>query len=151
MTLAVPPTDKDLVLDTNILIRAVLGTRVFVLLETYADRIHFVAPELAFEQANARLPEILARRRWTAAAAARLQSEAVRRLSGKVTGVQPRRYSYYEAAAQERLARCDVSDWPFLALSLALGCPLWTEDRDFFGTGVATWTTDLVEIYLRSG
>jgi hypothetical protein len=27
--------------------------------------------------------------------------------------------------------------------------PFWTEDRDFFGTGVATWTSDRVEIYLR--
>ena len=28
-------------------------------------------------------------------------------------------------------------------------CPIWTEDRDYFGAGVATWTSDLVEIYLR--
>ena len=33
--------------------------------------------------------------------------------------------------------------WPALLLS----CPIWTEDRDFFGTGVATWTTGLVELY----
>jgi PIN domain len=27
--------------------------------------------------------------------------------------------------------------------------PLWTEDADFFGAGVATWTTDRVELLLR--
>jgi hypothetical protein len=25
---------------------------------------------------------------------------------------------------------------------------VWTEDADFFGTGIATWTTDRVELYL---
>ena len=34
-----------------------------------------------------------------------------------------------------------------LACALLLNCPIWTEDRDFFGTGVATWTTALVELY----
>ena len=28
-----------------------------------------------------------------------------------------------------------------LAAALALGCPMWTEDADFFRCGVATWTT----------
>ena len=31
---------------------------------------------------------------------------------------------------------------------MALGCPVWTEDADFFGTGVATWTSDRVALYL---
>jgi hypothetical protein len=32
---------------------------------------------------------------------------------------------------------------------LELKCPLWTEDADFFGAGVATWTTDHIELLLR--
>lgn len=43
----------------------------------------------------------------------------------------------------------DEQDWPLLALALTLDCPVWTEDKDFFGTGVATWHTQTVEIYLR--
>ena len=39
-------------------------------------------------------------------------------------------------------------DWPILASALALGCPIWTEDADFFGCGVATWTSNRVEIFL---
>lgn len=31
----------------------------------------------------------------------------------------------------------------------ALKCDIWTEDADFFGTGVATWTTSRVEIFLK--
>jgi len=29
-----------------------------------------------------------------------------------------------------------------------LQSPIWTEDQDFFGTGIATWTTDRVHLYL---
>ncbi|MSV27230.1 MAG: hypothetical protein EXQ52_00555 [Bryobacterales bacterium] len=42
---------------------------------------------------------------------------------------------------RQRLALRDESDWPILAAALALRCPIWTEDTDFFGCGVATWTT----------
>src|SRR5260370_35801616 len=38
----------------------------------------------------------------------------------------------------------DADDWPGIACALTLGCPIWTEDRDFFGAGVPTWTTDRV-------
>ena len=34
-----------------------------------------------------------------------------------------------------------------LASALVLGYPMWTEDTDFFGCGVATWTTDRVELF----
>jgi predicted nucleic acid-binding protein len=44
----------------------------------------------------------------------------------------------------------DPDDWPIVAVALLLDFPIWTEDQDFFGTGVATWTTDRVELYLRA-
>ncbi|MFM8526440.1 MAG: PIN domain-containing protein [Cyanobacteriota bacterium] len=37
-----------------------------------------------------------------------------------------------------------------LAMALQLECAIWTEDQDFFHTGVATWTTAIVERYLKS-
>jgi hypothetical protein len=37
---------------------------------------------------------------------------------------------------------------PILTSALALGCPIWTDDTDFFGCGVATWTCNNVEIFL---
>ena len=51
--------------------------------------------------------------------------------------------------ARQRMDRRDKDDWPILAAALALDCPIWTEDTDFFGCGVATWTTDRVELYLK--
>ncbi|WP_446057543.1 PIN domain-containing protein [Acidithiobacillus ferriphilus] len=53
-----------------------------------------------------------------------------------------------EIAAKARIARRDERDWPAVAASLLLDCPIWTEDRDFFGAGVATWTTETISIYL---
>ena len=53
-----------------------------------------------------------------------------------------------ENAAKARIARRDERDWPAVAASLLLDCPIWTEDRDFFGAGVATWTTETISIYL---
>ncbi|MEI7764537.1 MAG: PIN domain-containing protein [Comamonadaceae bacterium] len=35
-----------------------------------------------------------------------------------------------------------------MACAMTIACPVWTEDADFFGTGIATWTTDRVELYL---
>ena len=39
------------------------------------------------------------------------------------------------------------TDWSTLACALVLSCPVWTQDSDFFGTGVATWTTSRVKPY----
>jgi len=53
---------------------------------------------------------------------------------------------FYVAQAALTEARIrDPEDWPTLALSLQLECAVWTEDQDFFGTGVATWTCATVE------
>lgn len=52
-------------------------------------------------------------------------------------------------AALPRIEARDPDDWSsILATALALDCPIWTEDRDFFGAGVPTWTTDRVGLYL---
>lgn len=46
------------------------------------------------------------------------------------------------------MAKKDIDDWPIAALALMLDCPIWTEDKDFFGSGIATWQTESVELYL---
>jgi len=52
--------------------------------------------------------------------------------------------------AISRIGSRDSDDWPILAAALAIDCPVWTEDRDFFGTGVPTWTTDRVELFFTN-
>jgi|HubBroStandDraft_1064217.scaffolds.fasta_scaffold72821_2 PHD/YefM family antitoxin component YafN of YafNO toxin-antitoxin module len=50
---------------------------------------------------------------------------------------------------EDEVAARDVEDWPIVAVALIQSLPVWTEDRDFFGSGIATWTTDRVELYLQ--
>lgn len=57
-------------------------------------------------------------------------------------------YQEQEAQARARIERRDADDWPVIACALLLECPIWTEDNDFFGAGVSTWTSDRVELYL---
>lgn len=56
-------------------------------------------------------------------------------------------HGVYRERALHRIGTRDPDDWPVLACAMAIGCPVWTEDTDFFGTGVATWTTDRVDLY----
>ena len=90
-----------IVLDANILIRAVLGKRVRELIQAHATTVKFFAPDVAYADARKYLPALLTKR-----------------------GVDP------------------------IPAMLVLGCPVWTEDADFFGTGVATWTTDRIALFL---
>jgi predicted nucleic acid-binding protein len=50
-------------------------------------------------------------------------------------------YQHLDQKAHQRIAR-DPNDWQSVALTLALNTGIWTNDRDFFGSGVATWTTE---------
>jgi predicted nucleic acid-binding protein len=134
-----------LVLDANILIRAVLGSRVLLLLRKYAGHVEFLAPDTAFQEAREHLPAILERRE-VPVAPAMATLDLVARL---VQTVESETYACFEDIARGRIDRRDEDDWPILASALALDCPIWTEDTDFFGCGVATWTTDRVELYLE--
>ena len=57
-------------------------------------------------------------------------------------------YAGMQTQALQRIAVRDADDWPVLACAMTISCPVWTEDADFFGSGIATWTTDRVELYL---
>lgn len=135
-----------LVLDANILIRAVLGRRVREVLELYAPRgIRFYAPDAAYADAQRYLPALLAKRgKSDTDLAATLEY-----LRCLIEPVDSDLYQLHQEDARERLRGRDEEDWPVLASALALGCAIWTEDTDFFGTGAAVWTTHNVEIFLK--
>lgn len=137
---------RPIVMDANILIRFVLGERVQALLVAHAAAIDFLAPDTAFEEARKHLPATLRARGddGTGAAAAMAALDAVTAI---VTPVPASSYEPMREAAMARIGQRDPKDWQVLACSLLLTCPVWTEDKDFFGTGVATWTTALVELY----
>jgi len=138
-------TPRPLVLDANILLRAVFGVRVRELLESYEDSAVFYSPDVCFEDARRYIPDIALRRRFDAEVALDLLDQ----VALIVEAVDRSLYERYEEIARARITFRDPDDWPVVAAALMLKAPIWTEDQDFFGTGVATWTSNRVEIYLR--
>lgn len=137
-------TQRTIVLDANILIRAVLGTRARQLILEHVAHVGFFAPDAAYAEARRYLPALLEKRGVDGAAAlATLDA-----LEAVVHPVSAELYRSLERQALARIGDRDPDDWPALACALMLGCPVWTEDADFFGTGVATWTTSRVALYL---
>ncbi|WP_420610466.1 PIN domain-containing protein [Candidatus Poriferisodalis sp.] len=57
----------------------------------------------------------------------------------------------YLAREDEARARSlrDPDDWPVVACALSLGAGVWTNDNDFLGTGVPTWTTATLDLWLQ--
>ena len=136
---------KRVVLDANILLRAVFGVRVRALLEAYEDSVAFYSPDICFVDARKYIPG-LAGRRNADLAASYLVLDQIARI---VQSVEHSLYEQFEEPARARISSRDPDDWPIVAVSLLLDCPVWTEDQDFFGSGVATWTTANIELYLR--
>lgn len=136
-------TSKAIVLDANILIRAVLGKRVRELILENAGTVKFFAPTVAFDDAKKYLPALLEKRGASGVVALAVLTS----LESMVQSVDEETYSDMRQQAMQRISARDVDDWPILACAMALGCPVWTEDADFFGTGVPIWTTDRVSLY----
>jgi predicted nucleic acid-binding protein len=58
--------------------------------------------------------------------------------------------SSYRGLADEARRRCarDPNDWHVVAAALMLDAAIWTADKDFLGAGVATWTTQTLDLWL---
>ena len=136
-----------IVLDANILIRAILGRRVQQIIATYESRgVRFFAPDVAFDDAEKYLPPLLKKR-------GKLDvdvSASLDYLRNLIEPVASDVYAAFESDSRLRLRGRDENDWQVLATALALACGIWTEDVDFFGTGIAVWTTNRVEIFLKT-
>jgi len=136
---------KRLVVDANILIRAVLGRRARYLIEHYCESVTFYTAEANAAEAEFYLTTVLITKHNL--------SESVWRpvyigILDTVQIISDDILIEVESKAKSRIASRDVNDWPAVAAALLLDCPVWTEDKDFFGAGVATWTTATVELYL---
>jgi predicted nucleic acid-binding protein len=134
---------RAIVLDANILIRAVLGPRVRNLILDNRHHVHFFTPGICIDDARHYLPELLARRGMDPAPAL----ELLELLLAHIDRLDDAWLEDHEATAQLRLRHRDPDDWPVLAGAMALACPIWTQDTDFFGVGVATWTTEHIAAF----
>jgi predicted nucleic acid-binding protein len=131
-----------LVLDTNIFISEVMKIRGLKLLKH---------PELSIYVTERQLNEIehellkrLEKRAEQIDPAVILEvlQEAIDILTTSVTVVPEAFYARFLPEAKLRML--DTDDLPSVALALLLCCGVWTRDRDFFGTGISVWSSDVL-------
>jgi predicted nucleic acid-binding protein len=138
-------SSRILVLDANILIRAVLGNKVRDLLITHRQAIDFFTPDICWTDAEKYLPMLFEKRKLPSKSALTLFSN----LRSIIQIADEEIYKAYSKEARKRMKNRDIEDWPIAATALALNCAIWTEDKDFFGSGFSTWTTDKVNIFFE--
>ena len=105
----------------------------------------FYSPDICFEDARRYIPDIASRRQFDPVVGFAVLDQIAR----IVEAVDRSLYEEYEELARARISLRDPDDWPVVAAALMLKAPIWTEDQDFFGAGVATWTSNRIELYLR--
>lgn len=138
-----------LVVDTSVLVGELLRQSGRARLGD--DRLDLFLPEQMWAETQVELPRrvaVFARRRHLGVDAARaLASLCVEAVEANVVVLDE---AIYAAVEDEALARClrDPSDWPVVASGLALSAGIWTNDNDFLGTGLPTWTTQTLQIWL---
>lgn len=132
-----------IVLDANILIRAILGNKVRALITTHIETVDFFTPDVCLADAQKYLPILFEKRCLPVEPALNLLTQFVCLLHIIDESV----YSDSEEEARQRIKSRDIRDWPIVATALTLNCPIWTEDQDFFGAGIATWTSDRIHVF----
>jgi predicted nucleic acid-binding protein len=115
------------------------------------DRLELFLPERMWEETRIELPRRIAafarRRHLDRIIRDRLASSCLEALEANVVILDEAIYAALEVEARARSLR-DPTDWPVVASALALAADTWTNDSDFLGTGVATWTTDTLRGWL---
>lgn len=127
-----------LIVDANIVLSAILGRRGKVGRAIQAG-LDLVIPEPQLEEAA----RVLDRKLGIGATLAREQ------VGMTLVGVDVINVASLESARDAALARLGPRgkpDWPVLAAALVLDADIWSDDRDFFGVGVAVWWRDTIHI-----
>lgn len=134
-----------IVLDANILIRAVLGSKVRDLLISNRETTDFFTPDVCWADAVKYLPILFKKRKLPSTPALTLLNN----LKMIIQIAEEEIYKEHSKEAQKRMKDRDIEDWPIAATALALDCAIWTEDKDFFGSGFSTWTTDKIHLFFE--
>jgi predicted nucleic acid-binding protein len=138
-----------LVLDASVLVADLL--RASGRLRPANERLElFLAEHTAGEVAHElprRIAAFAVRRGLDPVLSERLASDCRVAIDTNVDLVPEAAYAPLEEEARWRSAR-DPNDWPVVAAALAVGGGIWTNDNDFLGTGIATWTTETITAWL---
>lgn len=116
------------------------------------ERLELFLPEQMWEEARIELPRRIrafVRRRGLAMdVGEQLATLCVHAVEANIVSLDEAVYAAVEDEARARSLR-DPADWPVVASALALTAAIWTNDNDFLGTGVATWTTESLQAWLE--
>lgn len=138
-----------LVVDTSVLVGELLRAKGRHRLED--DRPHLFLPEQMWTETRVVLPRRVAAfvlaRGLGANVAHHLTSKCLLSIETNTSIVETAVYSALKDEALARVPR-DPTDWPVVACALALSAGVWTNDNDFLGAGVPTWTTATLQLWL---
>ena len=132
-----------LVVDTSVLVGELLRARGR---ERVGDtRLELFLPEQMWGETQVEVPRRIAafvrRRGLDDAVGEELAARALAAIEANVAVIDTAVYAAVEDEARARSLR-DPHDWPVVACALAVSAGIWTNDNDFLGTGVPTWTTE---------
>ena len=141
---------NPLVLDASTAVAEALRVRGLALFQD--DRLELYMSEAAWSETRhelqRRITLVSERRRFLPQEQDALLAATTTSLSACLHIVPTEAYAPFETTAKARIPR-DPDDWPSVALALAIDAGVWTEDRDFFGSGLATWSTPVLDYHLR--
>lgn len=125
---------NPLFVDANILIRCVVGKAAHNVDDLLARGVTLATTDAQAREAERVLHHVFAL----------TEEDASSQMSEVVAGMElyhSPTYRSAESSAKARIHYDNTKDWPILAAAIAHNGAIWTDDRDFFGVGVPTWTT----------
>lgn len=138
-----------LVVDTSVLVGELLREKGRSRLGD--DRLELFLPEQMWAETRVELPRRIAafvrRRSIDPDVGEQLTRLCFDAVEANVVILDAAISSALEDEARARSLR-DPGDWPVVASALALSAGIWTNDNDFLGTGIATWTTESLQVWL---
>ncbi len=139
-----------LVVDTSVLVGDLLRTRGRERLNDH--RLNLYLPEHTVGEVHVELPRRIGAVAASAGLAAAERDDLLMlcldAVDNNLAVVAAEVYAPFEEEALARSQR-DPADWPVVACALALSAAVWTNDNDFLGTGVPTWTTQTLRTWLN--
>lgn len=115
------------------------------------ERLELFLPEQMWGETKVELPRRIAaftrRRGLDRSLGEALSHACLDAIAANVVIVDAAVYGAVEDEARARTPR-DPADWAVVASAIVLSAGIWTNDNDFLGTGVATWTTETLISWL---
>lgn len=136
---------KSIAVDASPILSALLGGKSLEIL--YSDRFRFITTERIIWEVKKYIPEV-AKKLGVKDTTLYYALE-----NFPILTLQPREYDKQRGLAEKLIAHRDRKDVDLLALSLATGAPVWSQDKDFEGIQQITLfkTSDMLKMVAQDG